>query len=73
METMEQTTIAIQGMSCGHCVAAVKGALARLDGVQVQDVKIGSAQVAYDPAAVTPEQISAAIADEGYAATIAEA
>lgn len=70
---MEQTTIAIQGMSCGHCVAAVNGALHRLDGVEVQEVKIGSATVAYDPAAVTPEQISAAIADEGYAATITEA
>lgn len=68
---MEQTTIAIQGMSCGHCVAAVKGALHRLDGVDVQAVKIGSATVAYDPAAVSPERIAEAIADEGYAATVA--
>ena len=68
---MEQTTIAIQGMSCGHCVAAVKGALHRLDGVEVRDVKIGSAQVAYDPATVSPERIAEAIADEGYAATVA--
>lgn len=68
---MEQTTIAIQGMSCAHCVAAVKGALHRLEGVQVQDVKIGSAQVAYDPAAVTPARIAEAVADEGYAATVA--
>ncbi len=67
---MEQTTIAIQGMSCGHCVAAVKGALHRLDGVKVQEVKIGSAQVAYDPAAVSPERIAEVIADEGYAATV---
>ena len=68
---MEQTTIAIQGMSCGHCVAAVKGALGQLDGVQVQEVKIGSAQVAYDPQSVTPERIAQAIADEGYAARVA--
>ncbi len=68
---MEQTTIAIQGMSCGHCVAAVKGALGRLDGVQVREVKIGSAQVAYDPAAVTPERIARAVEDEGYAARVA--
>ena len=50
---MEQTTIAIQGMSCGHCVASVKGALGRLDGVEVQEVKVGSATVAYDPQAAT--------------------
>lgn len=67
---MEQTTIAIQGMSCGHCVAAVKGALAGLDGVQVQEVKVGSATVAYDPGAVTPRQIAAAIESEGYAAQV---
>lgn len=68
---MEQTTIAIQGMSCGHCVAAVKGALTRLDGVQVQDVKIGSATVAYDPGTVSAEQIAHAVAEEGYAARVA--
>ena len=67
---MEQKTIAIQGMSCGHCVAAVKGALGRLDGVQVQEVSIGSATVAFDPHAVTPERITQAIEDEGYAARI---
>lgn len=71
MSTMEQTTIAIQGMSCGHCVAAVKGALGQLDGVEVQEVKVGSATVAYDPAAVTPERITKAITDEGYAAQVA--
>lgn len=68
---MEQTTIAIQGMSCGHCVAAVNGALHRLDGVQVREVKIGSATVAYDPAAVSPERIAEVITDEGYAAKVA--
>ena len=68
---MEQTTIAIQGMSCGHCVAAVKGALGQLDGVQVEEVKVGSATVAYDPAAVTPERIAQAVSAEGYAAQVA--
>lgn len=67
---MEQTTIAIQGMSCGHCVAAVKGALGQLNGVQVQEVKIGSAQVAYDPSAVSAEQIAKAVEAEGYAAQV---
>lgn len=68
---MEQAKIAIEGMSCGHCVAAVKGALGRLDGVQVKEVAIGSATVAYDPAAVTPARIAEAVADEGYAARVA--
>lgn len=67
---MEQTTIAIQGMSCGHCVASVKGALGRMDGVQVQEVKMGSATVEYDPRAVTPERIARAVEDEGYPARV---
>ena len=67
---MERTTIAIQGMSCGHCVAAVKGALGQL-GVEVQEVKVGSATVAYDPQAVTPERIAQAVSAEGYAAHVA--
>jgi copper chaperone len=68
---MEQTTIAIQGMSCGHCVAAVKGALGQLEGVEVQEVKVGSATVAYDPCSVTPERIAEAVTSEGYAAQVA--
>ena len=68
---MEQATIGIQGMSCGHCVASVKRALGQLDGVQVRDVQVGSATVSYDPAAITPERITQAIEEEGYAARVA--
>lgn len=67
---MEQTTIAITGMSCGHCVAGVKRALGQLDGVEVQEVKVGSATVAYDPQAVAPERIAQAIQHEGYGAEV---
>jgi len=67
---MEQATIAITGMSCGHCVAGVKRALEQLDGVEVRDVKVGSATVAYDPAAVTPGRIAQAIEDEGFGAEV---
>jgi copper chaperone len=67
---MEQTTIAIQGMSCGHCIASVKGALGRLEGVQVQEVTMGSATVEYDPRAVTPERIAQAVEAEGYPARV---
>lgn len=63
---MEQVTLEIQGMSCGHCVAAVKRALGDLAGVEVRDVQIGAAQVAFDPAVVSPEQIASAVEDEGY-------
>ena len=63
---MESTTIGISGMSCGHCVAAVKRALDGLEGVEVREVKVGSATVDYDPRAVSPERIAQAVEDEGY-------
>ena len=63
---MQQIRIPIDGMSCGHCVAAVRGALEALPGVTVQGVEIGAATVAYDDGAVTPEQIRDAVRDEGY-------
>jgi copper chaperone len=66
---MPHLTLQIDGMSCGHCVAAVKSALAKMDGVAVEQVDIGSARVTYDPARVTPEQSVDAVNDEGYVAS----
>ena len=63
---MDKLTMEIRGMSCGHCVKGVTAALAAMDGVKVEDVKIGSAVVEYDPAKVTPDAMRSAIADEGY-------
>ena len=58
----------IEGMSCGHCVAAVSEALQDLPGVNVDQVRIGSAEVTYEPAQVSPEQIVLAVEDAGYSA-----
>jgi copper chaperone len=63
---MTRTTLKIDGMSCGHCVASVKRALASLDGVTVENVAVGSATVAYDPAVASPEKIADVISDAGY-------
>jgi copper ion binding protein len=56
----------ISGMSCGHCVNAVKEALGELEGVDVQRVEIGSATVDYDPARSSPATIERAIEEAGY-------
>ena len=42
---MEQQALAIDNMSCGHCVARVKKTLEAVPGVTVSDVQIGSARV----------------------------
>lgn len=66
---MTRTTLRIDGMSCGHCVAAVKKALDGVDGVTVDSVAIGTATVEYDPSVASVEKITDAVNDAGYEAS----
>jgi copper chaperone len=63
---MDRITMKIEGMSCGHCVGAVARALKSVEGVDVEHVAIGSATLAYDPAATSTDRISRAVEDAGY-------
>lgn len=63
---MNDATLKIEGMSCGHCVGQVRNALARLDGVQVHRVTVGEAGLSYDPEAVTLTEIVEAVKQAGY-------
>lgn len=65
---MNTLQLEIEGMSCGHCVTAVSEALTELPGVSVDSVRIGAAQVRYQPEKVSPEQIVLAVEDAGYSA-----
>ena len=65
---MERLDLDIEGMSCDHCVRAVRTALEGVDGAEVERVAIGSATVRYDPARTSPDAITNAVADEGYEA-----
>jgi copper chaperone CopZ len=65
---MENLTLKIDGMSCGHCVARVEKALKKLDGVHVGRVEIGAADITYDPAKTPFAKIREAIDDAGYTA-----
>jgi len=67
---MERLNLTIEGMTCEHCVRAVRGRLEQTAGVKVDDVKIGSAAVEYDPAKTNVDVIEDAIADEGYTAFV---
>jgi copper chaperone len=68
---MERIELTIEGMSCEHCVRAVRGRLERTPGVKVDDVQVGSATVEYDPAKINLDDLEEAIADEGYTAFVA--
>lgn len=69
---MQRIGFEVEGMSCGHCVAAVRRALEGQDGVKVEDVTMGSARVAYDPGRTSPDALAAAIEDAGYPARSVE-
>lgn len=58
--------ILIEGMSCGHCVNHVKGALEDIGGVNIDvDLKGKNATVQFENN-ITDEEIKAAIEDAGY-------
>jgi copper chaperone len=61
------TELKIDGMTCGHCVAAVKKALEKVPGVTGAQVELetGRARVAGE---TSLEALLAAVQDEGYQA-----
>jgi copper chaperone CopZ len=67
---MPRATLHIEGMSCDHCVRAVSRALTALPGVEVDSVLIGRADVRFDASKVRPEQLTAAVDEAGYQATL---
>jgi len=66
---MKETKIAIEGMSCQHCVMAVKKALGGVPGILGSEVQIGSAAVKYDEGKVKKEEIEHKVEAAGYKVT----
>jgi len=66
---MAEVNIKIEGMSCEHCVIAVRKALSGLPAVMESNVKIGSALVKYDEATGGVEDIKKAIEKAEYKVT----
>jgi copper chaperone len=63
---MQERQIAIEGMTCHHCVMAVRKALSQVPGLTVKDVEIGSALVIGVDTEPQRQQIRKAIEDAGY-------
>ncbi len=68
---MTELSMQISGMTCGHCVQAVRDALAAVPGVDVEAVAIGSAKVRFDEQQLDVAQIKQAVVEEGYLVTAA--
>ena len=71
---MEKAILKVNGMTCGHCEAAVAGALDKLAGVEKAkaDLKKGVAAVIYDPETTSLEDMKAAIVEAGYEIEVVE-
>lgn len=63
---MAEAKLKIDGMSCQHCVMAVKKALGAVAGVDSSDVEIGNAVVRYDEGKASQKDLEAAIEKAGF-------
>lgn len=65
---METKTLNVEGMTCGHCKAAVTNALNELDGVKnvVVHLETGKVEVEVDSSKVTDADMREAIEEQGY-------
>lgn len=73
--TLSESTLDIEGMTCASCVNRVQKALVRVDGVVDASVNLATetASVTYDPSAVGPAELSAAVEKAGYAGRVRQA
>ena len=69
---MTRVSLAVEGMSCGHCVARVKKELAVLPGVEVNKVDIGRAEIELAPTLQSIAAVTAALGSAGYPAEVRE-
>jgi copper chaperone len=64
---MKELNLIISGMSCSHCVMAVKKEFSKLN-LESADVQIGKAKIVYDEEKTTGKQITDAVEEAGFKA-----
>lgn len=67
-KNMQNLTLNVQGMSCGHCVNAIEKSVGQLTGVELVKVNLTDAQVnlAFNKVQVSLDKIKETIEDQGY-------
>ncbi len=63
---MNSKELIIEGMTCGHCINAVRKSLDKIEGLKVISVEIGKAVVEYDENSSIESMICTAIENAGY-------
>lgn len=69
---MVEVTLTVKGMSCMHCVMAIKGSVGKLTGVKKVkvDLKEANVKVTFNPDQVPLTQIKDRIESKGYVVAI---
>jgi copper chaperone len=63
---MKTKEFIIEGMSCGHCVMAVRKELSKLNNVIIDDIQIGKAKIEFDETKTQVSLIINSIEEAGY-------
>jgi copper chaperone len=63
---VNQLTVNVPGMTCGHCEAAVKGEVGKVAGVRLVDVDLLTKDVVVHGDDLDPAAIAAAVDEAGY-------
>lgn len=58
--------LTVEGMSCQHCVKAVKNALSEIEGVKSVEVDLAAKKVEVEGDNLQDELLKSAIEDAGY-------
>jgi copper chaperone CopZ len=66
----QSETLKIDGMHCDACVRRVRAALSGVSGVDIKDVKVGSAEIEVEPGTADVEGAVNAINDIGFSAQV---
>lgn len=65
---MSQLTFTVPGMTCGHCVAAVKTELSGVPGVSTVEVDLDTKAVVVTGTSLDTAALAAAVDEAGYVA-----
>ncbi|WP_066186508.1 MULTISPECIES: copper chaperone CopZ [Gracilibacillus] len=65
---MQNITLKVQGMSCGHCVSSIEGNVGEMTGVESVKVHLedGKVDVTFEAGQVNEQDIIEVIEDQGY-------
>jgi len=63
---MQNITLKVEGMSCGHCVNSVEGAVGKLGATAKVNLASHSVDISFDESKINLAAIKDAIEEQGY-------